>query len=174
MMMLAFGVNTEIFVPYFLQVLHGMTPLHAGYISAVMSAGWTTGSVLSSGGGQARVLLSMRGGPLVMAMSIALLSAVMPVHDESGGAVAVIGLCLAAMGFGIGFAWPHLGPRVFAFAADNEKDVAAASDAPTTPPGSAIPARFVTTPPSAEPKEYVVISTMVIDAAATSFSLSAA
>lgn len=127
MMMLSFGVNTEIFVPYFLQVLHGMTPLHAGYLSAVMSAGWTTGSVLSSGGGQARVLLSMRGGPLVMAMSIALLSAVMPVHDESGGAVMVIGLCLTAMGFGIGFAWPHLGPRVFAFADDNEKDVAAAS-----------------------------------------------
>ena len=39
----------------------------------------------------------------------------------------MIGLCLAAMGFGIGFAWPHLGPRVFAFAADNEKDIAAAS-----------------------------------------------
>ncbi len=127
MMMLAFGVNTEIFVPYFLQVLHGMTPLHAGYLSAVMSAGWTTGSVLSSGGGRARVFLSMRGGPLVMAMSIALLSAVMPVHDESGGAVWIIGLCLTAMGFGIGFAWPHLGPRVFAFAADNEKDIAAAS-----------------------------------------------
>ena len=127
MMMLAFGVNTEIFVPYFLQVLHGMTPLHAGYLTAVMSAGWTLGSVLSSGGGRARVLLSMRGGPLMMAMSIVVLSAVMPVHDQSGGAVAVIGGCLAAMGFGIGFAWPHLGPRVFAFAAENEKDVAAAS-----------------------------------------------
>ncbi|MCC6719864.1 MAG: MFS transporter [Acetobacteraceae bacterium] len=127
MMMLAFGVNTEIFVPYFLQVLHGVTPLHAGYLSALMSAGWTTGAVLSSGGGRARVMLSMRGGPLVMALSIAVLSAVMPVHDEGGGLVAVIGVCLAAMGLGIGFAWPHLGPRVFAFAADNEKDIAAAS-----------------------------------------------
>lgn len=127
MMMLAFGVNTEIFVPYFLQVLHGMTPLHAGYLSAVMSAGWTTGSVLSSGGGDGRVRLSMRAGPLVMAASIAFLSLLMPVHDPAGSAVAIIGLCLTLMGFGIGFAWPHLGPRIFAFAPEGEKDVAAAS-----------------------------------------------
>jgi len=127
MMMLSFGVNTEIFVPYFLQVLHGMTPLHAGYLSAMMSAGWTLGSVLSSGGGHGRVVMSMRAGPLIMALGISLLSVLMPVHDESGGAVAMIGVCLAAMGLGIGIAWPHLGPRVFAFAADNEKDVAAAS-----------------------------------------------
>ncbi len=127
MMMLAFAVNTEIFVPYFLQVLHGMTPLHAGYLSALMSAGWTTGAVLSSGGGRARVLLSMRGGPLLMAMSLVVLSALMPLHDETGRAVVPIGVALAVMGFGIGFAWPHLGPRVFASAADNEKDVAAAS-----------------------------------------------
>jgi predicted MFS family arabinose efflux permease len=127
MMMLAFGVNTEIFVPYFLQVLHGMTPLHAGYLTAVMSAGWTLGSVLSSGGSEGRVRLCMRGGPLLMAFSIAFLSALMPVHDEAGGAVVVIGICLAMMGLGIGIAWPHLAPRIFALAAEGEKDVAAAS-----------------------------------------------
>lgn len=127
MMMLAFGVNTEIFVPYFLQVLHGMTPLHAGYLSAVMSAGWTTGSVLSSGGGEGRVRLCMRAGPLLMAFSLVILSVLMPVHDEAGGAVVVLGLCLTTMGLGIGIAWPHLGPRIFAFAPEGEKDVAAAS-----------------------------------------------
>ncbi len=127
MMMLAFGVNTEIFVPYFLQTLHGMTPLHAGFLSAVMSAGWTTGSVLSSGGGEARVRLCMRAGPLFMAASIAFLSVLMPLHDEAGSAVTVLGVCLAAMGLGIGIAWPHLGPRIFAFAPEGEKDVAAAS-----------------------------------------------
>jgi MFS family permease len=127
MMLLAFGVNTEIFVPYFLQVLHGMTPLHAGYLSAVMSAGWTTAAVLSSGGGRARVLLSMRGGPLMMAMALAVLSALMPQFDPEGGKVVAIGVCLGLMGLGIGLAWPHLGPRVFAYAAEGEKDIAAAS-----------------------------------------------
>jgi len=127
MMMLAFGVNTEIFVPYFLQILHGMTPLHAGFLSAVVSAGWTTGAVLSSGGSPGKVSLMMRLGPLLMAFSLAFLGVLMPVHDPAGGAVLMIGICLALMGLGIGIAWPHLGPRVFAFAADNEKDVAAAS-----------------------------------------------
>jgi hypothetical protein len=127
MMMLAFGVTTEIFVPYFLQILHGMTPLHAGFLSAVMSAGWTLGSVLSSGGSEGRVRLCMRAGPLLMAFSIAFLSALMPVHDEAGGAIIVLGICLAVMGLGIGIAWPHLGPRIFALAAEGEKDVAAAS-----------------------------------------------
>ena len=127
MMMLAFGVNTEIFVPYFLQTLHGTPPLAAGFVSAVMSAGWTTAAVLSSGGGRARVYLSMRGGPLMMGMSLAVLSVLMPAIDPEGRAVFAIGLCLAAMGLGIGLAWPHLGPRVFAFAAEGEKDIAAAS-----------------------------------------------
>jgi len=127
MMMLAFGVNTEIFVPYFLQVLHGMTPLHAGYLSAIMSAGWTAAALMSSGGGRARVLLSMRGGPLMMAMALAVLSALMPQFDPDGGKVVAIGVCLMLMGLGIGFAWPHLGPRVFAYAAEGEKDIAAAS-----------------------------------------------
>ena len=51
----------------------------------------------------------------------------MPVHDEAGSAVVVIGVCLALMGMGIGIAWPHLGPRIFAFAPEAEKDIAAAS-----------------------------------------------
>jgi MFS family permease len=127
MMLLAFGVNTEIFVPYFLQVLHGVSPLHAGFISAVMSAGWTAGAVLSSGGSPARVAMLMRSGPLLMAFSIAFLSVFMPFHDESGEAAWLLGLLLGLMGLGIGIAWPHLGPRVFAFAAEGEKDVAAAS-----------------------------------------------
>ena len=104
-----------------------MTPLHAGYLSAVMSAGWTTGSVLSSGGTEGRVRLCMRAGPLLMAFSIAFLSVLMPVHDPAGGAVVAIGVCLTVMGLGIGIAWPHLGPRIFAHAPDGEKDIAAAS-----------------------------------------------
>lgn len=127
MMMLAFGVNTEIFVPYFLQMLHGMTPLHAGYLSAVMSAGWTTGSVLSSSGGRGLVRLMMRSGPLLMGASIAVLSVVMPLQTEGGGAIVVLGTMLTLMGLGIGIAWPHLGPRVFAHAPESEKDIAAAS-----------------------------------------------
>ncbi|HUH40033.1 MAG TPA: MFS transporter, partial [Castellaniella sp.] len=49
--LLSIGVTTEVFVPYFLQVIHGASPLMAGYLSALMSAGWSLGTLASSGRG---------------------------------------------------------------------------------------------------------------------------
>jgi predicted MFS family arabinose efflux permease len=39
----------------------------------------------------------------------------------------VIGFLLLAMGLGIGICWPHLGTRVFTFAPEGEKELAASS-----------------------------------------------
>ncbi|WP_164162385.1 MFS transporter, partial [Stenotrophomonas maltophilia] len=39
----------EVFVPLFLQVLHQQSPLAAGYLAALMAAGWTLGSLVGSG-----------------------------------------------------------------------------------------------------------------------------
>lgn len=39
--LLVIGMTSEIFVPYFLQTLHGQSPLISGYIAATMAAGWT-------------------------------------------------------------------------------------------------------------------------------------
>src|SRR5690606_38287555 len=47
--LLSIGVCTEIYIPYFLQTIHGQTPIRAGYWMVLMSAGWTTGSFMSSG-----------------------------------------------------------------------------------------------------------------------------
>ena len=41
MVLLLLALTSEIFVPYFLQVLHGVTPLGAGYITAILSGSWT-------------------------------------------------------------------------------------------------------------------------------------
>lgn len=49
MSLLVIGMTTEIFVPYFLQIIHGYPPLLAGYLTALMAAGWTVGSLFSSG-----------------------------------------------------------------------------------------------------------------------------
>src|SRR3546814_13415609 len=46
--LLSIGVTTEIYIPYFLQLIHGKSPLVAGYWTALMSAGWTLGSFISS------------------------------------------------------------------------------------------------------------------------------
>ncbi|SUC25045.1 Probable multidrug-efflux transporter Rv1634/MT1670 [Providencia rustigianii] len=43
MCLLVGGMTTEIYVPYFLQTIHQFSPLIAGYLTAVMAAGWTIG-----------------------------------------------------------------------------------------------------------------------------------
>lgn len=128
MVLLIIGVTTEIFVPYFLQTLHGMTPLHAGYLSALMSAGWSTGAVggSSQATGGTRALLT--AGPLLLGTALAGMFLLLPHSGMLGGAqVWVIGACLFGQGLGIGIAWPHLCANVFAFAPDGEKDLAATS-----------------------------------------------
>lgn len=45
--LLSIGATTEIYIPYFLQLIHGQSPLMAGYWTAILSVGWTTGSFIS-------------------------------------------------------------------------------------------------------------------------------
>ena len=126
MLLLLIGVNSEIFVAYFLQKLHGMTPLHSGYISAMMSGGWTTFALIFSGRASPKALL--RAGPLMMAGGLLLLAAVMPQSDWPDAlAVPLTMLALCAMGGGMGMCWPHLGAAVFNAAPDGERDLASAS-----------------------------------------------
>ncbi len=102
MMMLIIGVSTEIFVPYFLQVLHGMTPLHAGYLSALMSAGWSIGAVGGSSQsiGGTRALLT--AGPLLLAGMLAGMFLLVPRPGVLGDAqLWVIGAFLLGQGLGI-------------------------------------------------------------------------
>ncbi len=126
MVLLLIGVNSEIFVAFFLQRLHGMTPLHSGYISAMMAGGWSVLSLYFSGRSNPRALL--RSGPLVMAGGLLLLAVVMPQTELSNGiAVPLMILALSAMGGGMGMCWPHLGAAVFNAAPDGERDLASAS-----------------------------------------------
>src|SRR5690606_31314230 len=76
--LLSIGVTTEIYMPYFLQLIHLKSPLAAGYWTALLSAGWTTGSFISSGRSPALVNRLIVAGPLVSAVSLALLAIAMP------------------------------------------------------------------------------------------------
>ena len=127
MMMVVVAVNTEIFVPYFLQTLHGMAPVNAGYLSALMSMGWTTGSMAVAGVAKRAVPGWMIGGPLTIVAALAGMFLLVPGGGGSLAAIAAIGLCLYAQGCGIGMCWPHLCAGVFGFAPEGEKDLAASS-----------------------------------------------
>ena len=122
------AITTEIFVPYFLQVIHGMTPLAAGYMTAAMAAGWTLAAMPSA----------TRSGP---AANFLVLSPVVILgfaggagrHDaaramlRSYAGLAVYVVALAGVGFGIGLSWPHLLTRIFNAAPPGEETLTSSS-----------------------------------------------
>ena len=127
MSLMVIGMTSEVFVPYFLQVLHLQTPLVAGYIAALMAAGWTLGALYSSGLAPASANRAIRCGPLFVVSGLAL--AALSVPQIGSSLLSLAGVCLAmmAVGTGIGLAWPHLLTRVLANVPDSEKDIAGAS-----------------------------------------------
>jgi predicted MFS family arabinose efflux permease len=126
MMMLLIAMTSEVFVPYFLQTLHGVTPLDAGLISSLMAAGWSIGSLASAGAAPLASRVLMNCGPWAMALGLLVLAALMPL--DGGAAVLIgVGTGLAGLGLGIGMCWPHLGTQVFRNAPERERDLASGS-----------------------------------------------
>jgi MFS family permease len=129
MFLLAITVTSgEIFVPLFLQVLHHQSPLVAGYLAALMAAGWTLGSIASagaSGRGVGRVIVI---GTLLGLAGMAALTVLVPTaSDGTWLELAPICLALAGIGLGVGLTWPHLLTRVLKVATPGEQELAGAS-----------------------------------------------
>lgn len=122
--LMSIGVTTEVFVPYFLQVIHGATPLAAGYLSALMSAGWTLGTLASSGRGPAAAGRLLIVGPLLSALALGGLCLLMPSPDVW---VWTLGALLLGVGLGVGLCWPHLLTGVFRAAPEGQRNIASAA-----------------------------------------------
>ncbi|WP_046068167.1 MFS transporter [Pseudomonas synxantha] len=127
MSLMVIGMTSEVFVPYFLQVLHLQTPLLAGYISALMAAGWTLGALYSSGLKSTTALRAIGIAPFFIVAGLVLALVFVPRFDPS--LLNVAGVCagMLAVGAGIGLAWPHLLTRVLESVAEDEKELAGAS-----------------------------------------------
>ncbi len=129
MMLLSIMVtSSEIFIPLFLQTLHGQTPLVAGYLAAAMSAGWTLGSIGGAGATGAHMRRQLCFAPLPGLIGMVMLAALVP-PGSSGSWLALAPLCAAMLmvGVGVGLAWPHLLTRVLQLAPEGEEAVASAS-----------------------------------------------
>ncbi|MDQ1814891.1 MFS transporter [Massilia sp. CCM 9210] len=127
--LLLVGTTTEIYVPYFLQTLHGYTPLAAGYLTAAMAAGWSASSMLSSGREGAAAMMMLRAGPVLGAISLLALALLVPAGDALSPAMLMLlcGLALAGAGAGVGLGWPHLLTRVLTLAPAGEGGLASAA-----------------------------------------------
>ncbi|MGB7480282.1 MAG: MFS transporter [Burkholderiaceae bacterium] len=129
MALLIVGISSEVFIPYFLQTIHGRTPLAAGYMTAFVSFGWTAASLLSSGRIGAAADRMVRLAPPILLASLLALMLVTPNPVLMAGDTGTALYCalLAAAGFGIGLGWPHLSIRVFNGARAGEETLAASS-----------------------------------------------
>jgi len=127
--LLLIGTTTEIFVPYFLQLLHGHSPLAAGYLTAAMAGGWSAGSLLSSGRSGADADRMLRAGPMACTLGLVALALLLPFpgHLGAGFETALVAVALAVVGAGVGIGWPHLVTRVLSLAPKGEEGLASAS-----------------------------------------------
>ncbi len=122
------AITVEIFIPYFLQTIHGFEPLPAGYMTALMSLGWTSGSISSSGREAATARWLMRSGPMVSTLSLLGLFALLPLAGVTETLwVLPLSVCMTGVGFGIGICWPHLLAQVFRSAPSGQESIASSA-----------------------------------------------
>ena len=86
-----------IFVPLFLQVLHGITPLYVGYLSLVFSLAWTVGAIAVSGWSGSWERYAATGGMVLTTAGIALMGG-----EIVGGSMMMITFYFVIIGIGIG------------------------------------------------------------------------
>jgi len=124
---LLFGISvtSDVFAPLFLQRLHGLSPLWAGYMTALVAAGWTIASIISSGFTGARIRSAVIAGPIVMLVATLGIAFSLARANPDGAAAGLVlaGVFLLLLGMGIGIAFQHLSTSVLASgtAADNDR-----------------------------------------------------
>jgi len=104
-----------VYVPLLVQVLHDVTPAAAGYLYAVQSLSWTTGTLLSARVSPARSRTVIMLGPLLSAAGFTGLF-----FTIATGPVAPIAVSLMLVGIGIGTCWAHIGTAILSSARPDE------------------------------------------------------
>jgi MFS family permease len=123
----------QIFLPIFLQVLHGLDPLGAGYMVAGASFGWTAVSLVVAGfsGERADRLLVL--GPVLIALGLLGIVLLMPLSPAL-----IVLPAIALVGSGMGSSWAFIAHKVMSGARAGEEDVAASSVATVQQTGFAL------------------------------------
>jgi MFS family permease len=123
----------QIFVPIFLQGLHGLDPLSAGYMVAGASFGWTAVSLVVAGTPPERTDRLLVAGPAMMAAGLLGVAVLMPLEPAP-----IVFPAIALVGAGIGTCWAFIAQRVMTGARRGEEDIAASSVATVQQTGFAL------------------------------------
>lgn len=128
MALLGLSVQTEVFVPYFLQMLHDIAPLISGYLAALVGAGWSSAAIISSSLKPTVTTKVIRFTPLITLGSLVILTLFMTKTVYIASAqIWVICSMLFITGASIGAAWPHLLARVLQVSSGSESQKASSA-----------------------------------------------
>jgi MFS family permease len=122
-----------IYAPLFLQHLHGVSPLGAGYMVALASLAWTTAALAVASLSEEWPPRLIVMGPSAMGVGLAGVGVLM-----APGSVAALFPPIVLIGAGIGAAWAFVLQRVMSGAKAGEENIAAASAATVQQAGIAL------------------------------------
>ncbi len=132
-------LTSDIYIPYFLQALHGVTPLMSGYLTALVALGWTLAAFFSGTLSGKAAGVAIVAGCIIEAVTTASLAIFLAADNQTGALVilvpAVIGMFM--MGFGVGLGWAHLVAKVLKLVENAEQDKASAAISTVQSLGSA-------------------------------------
>lgn len=123
----------QIFMPIFLQSLHGLDPLSSGYMVAGGSFGWTAISLMVAGFASPATDRLLVAGPVMMAAGLLGIALLLPIEPA-----VIVFPAIFMVGAGIGSCWAFIAQRVMAGARQGEEDVAASSIATVQQTGFAL------------------------------------
>lgn len=115
-------VSISVFLPLVLQVVHGVSPLAAGYFNAVLALSWTASAFVTAHWHGRAVALALVGGQVLAFIGMAGLALGTVTLDPL-----VIGCLTATVGFGVGSCNLHLTALTMRHALPGEESVTASS-----------------------------------------------
>lgn len=128
MVLLLTTMACDIYIPYFLQELHGVKPLMSGYLVALVALGWTMAAFVSSNFSGRGAAIAIAAGAAVEAISTLALLFLLGRDNPQTDVVVIVAAVFAmlGMGFGVGLGWAHLVSHILRLADGDEKDKASA------------------------------------------------
>ncbi|OCJ17978.1 MFS transporter [Rhizobium sp. AC44/96] len=139
MFLLLLVLTSDIYIPYFLQVLHAVTPLISGYLTALVALGWTFAAFFSGTLSGKRASNAIVIGCVVETVAVASLT-IFLARDNQATELSLLGPAVVGMfmmGFGVGLGWAHLVTKVLRLVDSAEQDKASAAISTVQSLGSA-------------------------------------
>lgn len=113
----AAAIGFSVYGTAFLQAIHGLSPLLAGFIIGGIAAGWTVAALLVSRGGAGHEALWLRLGVAIIVAGMIFGSWAVPRSTPM-----VVALAMILLGSGFGLSWAFLAKAIISGLAEEERD----------------------------------------------------